>query len=160
MESLANIMNDMSLSTFSPTTQSCIDASRTSFCLLSGELPSTPTLTSPHLTLEKIERVNTLEILRASNKELDKFLSQLRVPRSEVLNMVDPLTLELTESVQKIVTILISLGLTELALRANIVNSMREDTPKVTLIPFSRKRKASLLDLTSNPNGKDKVKVP
>lgn len=86
--------------------------------------------TSPHLTLEKVERLNTLEALRASNRDMEEFLSQLRVPRIEILNLVEPLELELTEPVQEIMIILIPLGLAGLGITTNTTNPTQKRLPR------------------------------
>lgn len=163
---LDNIMHEMSLSLpFFPPPNPTLMLLGPIFAPPVGNLHTTPSppkviTTIPHLTLERLERVNTLEALKETNKELEDLLSYLRVPRLEVLDMVVPLTLELREAVQEIMTILLPLGLGRIGVSTNVANPLKEEIPMVTLTPFNRKRKTSTLSPPPNPSGKEKEKVP
>lgn len=109
---------------------------------------------SPHLTLEMVERVNILEALRVVNRDMKELFSQLRVPIIDILNLVEPLELKLAEPVQKIRIILIPLRLSGLGLRLSAINPMSEEPLSVLLTSLSRKRKASAL--TSTPTQRER----
>lgn len=64
-----------------------------------------------------------MEILRANNKEIEDLLESLRVPRTEATTLEKPLTLEFTELIHEIVTILLyrDLGKLELTILSPIL---------------------------------------
>ncbi|KAF3614770.1 hypothetical protein FXO37_35813 [Capsicum annuum] len=166
IKSLAIIMNHLSLilSLFPPPNpalmfQGLAFAPPTRGSQESPNQAQAPSMTnvSSYLTLERVKRLNSLEVLRArTDRDMEEFFSQLRVPRTKILNLEKPLNLEFSEPVQEIVIIQIPLGLADLGLKVSTLNPMKEENLLVKLTSPSKKKKVTSLIVTSNPMGKGK----
>lgn len=72
-------------------------------------------MTNP-LSLEVETEASILDLLRASNKEIEALLASIKVPKIDATTLDRALTLEFTKVVQEMIIKILTLGLTKLRL--------------------------------------------
>lgn len=132
------------------------------FVNLFGDTPLPQTQSSfspqspPSLPLEMLEREKTRASLRESNREMERLLVQLRIPKTDELTLKNSASLELMEPLHEMVIVLLPQDLNKLELRVSLPNLMLGDPFKVLVIPLSKKRKI-LPPEPIQPSGERKI---
>lgn len=149
--------------TLSPPLNLMLLALGPSFVNPNGDFPLLQTIApqylhnlSHSLSNEVLERENTLEAIRESNREMEALLAQLRIPRTDVLTLKRVVNLVFEGATQELVFVLFPKDISRLELSLGLPNPMIGDSYKEKISLLFRKRKCLDQPSPSSPSGKGK----